>query len=229
MVKPVKELKYLRKIPYFSELEDEKLEKLHNIATLKPVKKGCIIFTEGQKGEAIYFVKTGKIKISKISSVGKEYTIKIMEEGDVFGESTLFIGGEYPATAEAIEDSEILELRNKDIEDLILKDTQIALSIIKILAKRLKYIAVVIENLALRDSVGRTASILLTFARERGISTKEGILVEIDLKRQELANLAGTSRENITRILSQMDRDGIIKLGKDKILIKDLEELRKML
>ncbi|AAM25877.1 CRP/FNR family transcriptional regulator [Caldanaerobacter subterraneus subsp. tengcongensis MB4] len=225
----MKELKYLRKIPYFSELEDEKLEKLHNIATLKPVKKGCIIFTEGQKGEAIYFVKTGKIKISKISSVGKEYTIKIMEEGDVFGESTLFIGGEYPATAEAIEDSEILELRNKDIEDLILKDTQIALSIIKILAKRLKYIAVVIENLALRDSVGRTASILLTFARERGISTKEGILVEIDLKRQELANLAGTSRENITRILSQMDRDGIIKLGKDKILIKDLEELRKML
>ncbi|MEW9082324.1 MAG: Crp/Fnr family transcriptional regulator [Caldanaerobacter subterraneus] len=225
----MKELEYLRKIPYFSELEDEKLEKLHNIATLKPVKKGCIIFTEGQKGEAIYFVKTGKIKISKISSVGKEYTIKIMEEGDVFGESTLFIGGEYPATAEAIEDSEILELRNKDIEDLILKDTQIALSIIKILAKRLKYIAVVIENLALRDSVGRTASILLTFARERGISTKEGILVEIDLKRQELANLAGTSRENITRILSQMDRDGIIKLGKDKILIKDLEELRKML
>jgi CRP/FNR family transcriptional regulator len=225
----VKELEYLRKIPYFSELEDEKLEKLHNIATLKPVKKGCIIFTEGQKGEAIYFVKTGKIKISKISSVGKEYTIKIMEEGDVFGESTLFIGGEYPATAEAIEDSEILELKNKDIEDLILKDTQIALSIIKILAKRLKYIAVVIENLALRDSVGRTASILLTFARERGISTKEGILVEIDLKRQELANLAGTSRENITRILSQMDRDGIIKLGKDKILIKDLEELRKML
>ncbi|MGB9808934.1 MAG: Crp/Fnr family transcriptional regulator, partial [Caldanaerobacter sp.] len=210
-------------------LEDEKLEKLHNIATLKPVKKGCIIFTEGQKGEAIYFVKTGKIKISKISSVGKEYTIKIMEEGDVFGESTLFIGGEYPATAEAIEDSEILELKNKDIEDLILKDTQIALSIIKILAKRLKYIAVVIENLALRDSVGRTASILLTFARERGIFTKEGILVEIDLKRQELANLAGTSRENITRILSQMDRDGIIKLGKDKILIKDLEELRKML
>ncbi|MDI3519602.1 MAG: family transcriptional regulator, cyclic receptor protein [Caldanaerobacter sp.] len=225
----MKELEYLRKIPYFSELEDEKLEKLHNIATLKPVKKGCIIFTEGQKGGAIYFVKTGKIKISKISSVGKEYTIKIMEEGDVFGESTLFIGGEYPATAEAIEDSEILELRNKDIEDLILKDTQIALSIIKILAKRLKYIAVVIENLALRDSVGRTASILLTFARERGISTKEGILVEIDLKRQELANLAGTSRENITRILSQMDRDGIIKLGKDKILIKDLEELRKML
>lgn len=226
---PVKELEYLRKIPYFSELEGQQLEKLHNIATLKPVKKGCIIFTEGQKGEAIYFVKTGKIKISKISSVGKEYTIKIMEEGDVFGESTLFIGGEYPATAEAIEDSEILELKNKDIEDLILKDTQIALSIIKILAKRLKYIAVVIENLALRDSVGRTASILLTFARERGISTKEGILVEIDLKRQELANLAGTSRENITRILSQMDRDGIIKLGKDKILIKDFEELRKML
>jgi CRP/FNR family transcriptional regulator len=225
----VKELEYLRKIPYFSELENKKLEKLHNIATLKPVKKGCIIFTEGQKGEAVYFVKTGKIKISKISSVGKEYTIKIMEEGDVFGESTLFIGGEYPATAEAIEDSEILELKNKDIEDLILKDAQIALSIIKILAKRLKYIAVVIENLALRDSVGRTASILLTFARERGISTKEGILVEIDLKRQELANLAGTSRENITRILSQMDRDGIIKLSKDKILIKDLEELRKML
>jgi len=219
---------YLKEIPFFSEISEENLAELDNISKVRHLKKGTILFIEGNKAESIFIVKDGKIKISKISSVGKEYIIKIMESGDIFAESTLFIGGEYPATAEAVEDAQIIEIKNSDIENLILKNSAIARSIIKLMAKRLKNIAVIIENLALKDSIGRTASVLLIFAKERGIPTKEGILVEIELKRHELANLVGTSRENISRILSQMDRDGIISLSKDKILIKDLEKLRKM-
>ncbi|HCD10178.1 MAG TPA: Crp/Fnr family transcriptional regulator, partial [Thermoanaerobacter sp.] len=105
----------------------------------------------------------------------------------------------------------------------------IALSIIKLMAKRLKNVAVIIENLALRDSIGRTASVLLTFAKERGINTKEGILLNLNLNRQDLANIVGTSRENVTRILSQMDKEGIIHLDRQKIIIKDIERLREML
>lgn len=219
---------YLKEIPFFSEISEENLAELDNISKVRHLKKGTILFIEGNKAESIFIVKDGKIKISKISSVGKEYIIKIMESGDIFAESTLFIGGEYPATAEVVEDAQIIEIKNSDIENLILKNSAIARSIIKLMAKRLKNIAVIIENLALKDSIGRTASVLLIFAKERGIPTKEGILVEIELKRHELANLVGTSRENISRILSQMDRDGIISLSKDKILIKDLEKLRKM-
>ncbi len=220
---------YLKKVPYFNELEDKSLEEIHKISTINFFKKGSIIFMEGEKGEAIYFVKSGKVKISKTSSIGKEYIIKIMEKGDVFAESILFVGGEYPATAEAIEDSEVIMLKNKDIENLILKNTEIALSIIKLMAKRLKNVAVIIENLALRDSIGRTASVLLTFAKERGINTKEGILLDLNLNRQDLANIVGTSRENVTRILSQMDKEGIIHLDRQKIIIRDIEKLKEML
>ncbi|MGB9679721.1 MAG: Crp/Fnr family transcriptional regulator [Thermoanaerobacteraceae bacterium] len=219
---------YLKEIPFFREIGEENLTELNNISKIRHLKKGTILFIEGNKAESIFIVKNGKIKISKISSVGKEYIIKIMESGDIFAESTLFIGGEYPATAEVVEDAQVVEIKNSDIENLILKNSVIALSIIKLMAKRLKNIAVIIENLALKDSIGRTASVLLTFAKERGISTKEGILVEIELKRQELANLVGTSRENISRNLSQMDKDGIISLSKDKILIRDLEKLRNL-
>lgn len=220
---------YLKKVPYFNELEDKSLEEIHKISTINFFKKGSIIFMEGEKGEAIYFVKSGKVKISKTSSIGKEYIIKIMEKGDVFAESVLFVGGEYPATAEAIEDSEVIMLKNQDIENLILKNSKIALSIIKLMAKRLKNVAVIIENLALRDSIGRTASVLLTFAKERGINTKEGILLNLNLNRQDLANIVGTSRENVTRILSQMDKEGIIHLDRQKIIIKDIERLKEML
>ncbi|MDI3501734.1 MAG: family transcriptional regulator, cyclic receptor protein, partial [Thermoanaerobacter sp.] len=150
---------YLKKVPYFNELEDKSLEEIHKILIIKSFKKGSIIFMEGEKGEAIYFVRSGKVKISKTSSTGKEYIIKIMEKGDIFAESVLFVGGEYPATAEAIEDSEVIVLKNQDIENLILKNSEIALSIIKLMAKRLKNVAVIIENLALRDSIGRTASV----------------------------------------------------------------------
>ena len=220
---------YLKKVPYFNELEDKSLEEIHKILIIKSFKKGSIIFMEGEKGEAIYFVKSGKVKISKTSSTGKEYIIKIMEKGDIFAESVLFVGGEYPATAEAIEDSEVIVLKNQDIENLILKNSEIALSIIKLMAKRLKNVAVIIENLALRDSIGRTASVLLTFAKERGINTKEGILLDLNLNRQDLANIVGTSRENVTRILSQLDKDGVIRLDRQRILIKDIEKLKEML
>ncbi|SHF03092.1 CRP/FNR family transcriptional regulator, anaerobic regulatory protein [Thermoanaerobacter uzonensis DSM 18761] len=220
---------YLKKVPYFNELEDKSLEEIHRISTINFFKKGSIIFMEGEKGEAMYFVKSGKVKISKTSSIGKEYIIKIMEKGDVFAESILFVGGEYPATAEAIEDSEVIMLKNQDIENLILKNSEIALSIIKLMAKRLKNVAVIIENLALRDSIGRTASVLLTFAKERGINAKEGILLDLNLNRQDLANIVGTSRENVTRILSQMDKEGIIHLDRQKIIIRDIEKLKEML
>ncbi|MBT1279379.1 Crp/Fnr family transcriptional regulator [Thermoanaerobacter sp. AC272] len=220
---------YLKKVPYFNELEDKSLEEIHKISIIKSFKKGSIIFMEGEKGEAIYFVRSGKVKISKTSSTGKEYIIKIMEKGDIFAESVLFVGGEYPATAEAIEDSEVIVLKNQDIENLILKNSEIALSIIKLMAKRLKNVAVIIENLALRDSIGRTASVLLTFAKERGINTKEGILLDLNLNRQDLANIVGTSRENVTRILSQLDKDGVIRLDRQRILIKDIEKLKEML
>ncbi|HHY79824.1 Crp/Fnr family transcriptional regulator [Thermoanaerobacter thermohydrosulfuricus] len=220
---------YLKKVPYFNELEDKSLEEIHKISTINFFKKGSIIFMEGEKGEAIYFVKSGKVKISKTSSIGKEYIIKIMEKGDVFAESILFVGGEYPATAEAIEDSEVIMLKNKDIENLILKNTEIALSIIKLMAKRLKNVSYIIENLALRDSIGRTASVLLTFAKERGVNVKEGILLNLNLNRQDLANIIGISRETVTRVLSQMDKEGIIKLNRNKVIIKDIERLREML
>lgn len=219
---------YLRKIPYFNTLNENSLKELNSITIIKEYEKGSTIFFEGDTGDAIYFVKSGKVKISKISQQGKEHIIKIMEEGNIFAESLLFIGGVYPATAEAIEDSVVIVLKNKDIENLILKNNEIALGIIKLMAKRLQNVAVIIENLALKDSLGRTVSILLTIAREKGIKNKEGISIELNLSRQDLANMVGTSRENVIRILSQLDKEDVIKLERHKIIIKDMDRLKNM-
>ncbi|AFK85548.1 MULTISPECIES: Crp/Fnr family transcriptional regulator [Thermoanaerobacterium] len=219
---------YLRKIPYFNVLSESSLFEINKIAVEKEYKKNTVIFYEGDEGDAIYFVKKGKVKISKISQQGKEHIIRIMEDGDIFAESLLFIGGKYPATAEAIEDSKIIVLKNKDIENLILNNNEVALGIIKLMAKRLQNVAVIIENLALKDSLGRTVSILLTFAREKGIQGKDGIAIELNLSRQDLANMVGTSRENMTRILSQLDKEGVIKLERHAIIIKDVNALKNL-
>lgn len=219
---------YLRKIPYFNVLSESSLFEINKIAVEKEYKKNTVIFYEGDEGDAIYFVKKGKVKISKISQQGKEHIIRIMEDGDIFAESLLFIGGKYPATAEAIEDSKIIVLKNKDIENLILNNNEVALGIIKLMAKRLQNVAVIIENLALKDSLGRTVSILLTFAREKGIQGKDGIAIELNLNRQDLANMVGTSRENMTRILSQLDKEGVIKLERHAIIIKDVNALKNL-
>ncbi|MDE4542966.1 Crp/Fnr family transcriptional regulator [Thermoanaerobacterium sp. R66] len=219
---------YLKKIPYFNVLSESSLFEINKIAVEKEYKKNTVIFYEGDEGDAIYFVKKGKVKISKISQQGREHIIRIMEDGDIFAESLLFIGGKYPATAETIEDSKIIMLKNKDVENLILNNNEVALSIIKLMAKRLQNVAVIIENLALKDSLGRTVSILLTFAREKGIQGKDGIAIELNLSRQDLANMVGTSRENMTRILSQLDKEGVIKLERHAIIIKDVNALKNL-
>ncbi|MBM7624138.1 Crp/Fnr family transcriptional regulator [Sporohalobacter salinus] len=222
--------KVLKDTPYFATLSEKHLEKIVNLMINREYKEEEVIFFEEEKGKGLFFIKSGKVKIAKMVETGEEQILHILKQGEIFAEVVLFDGGNYPATAIAMEDSQIGILRNKDIEELITEVPEIALEILKVMSKRLRRAQQTIRNLGLKNTESRTASILLQLAKEHGIGSRDNNQVEINLSlsQQELANLVGATRETISRVLGKLKEKNLIANSRQQIVIKDLVGLRKV-
>ncbi|AKL94106.1 transcriptional regulator, Crp/Fnr family [Clostridium aceticum] len=216
----------LKKIPAFSQLNENNVESISKITVERNFKKGAIIFMEGDPGEAFYFIKSGKVKIYKTTLDGREHIFTILSEGGVFAEVTLFNDIPYPASAEILEDAEIGMIKNTDLENLIRNNAEIALQIIKVLSKKLFYSQQKVKELALGDTYMRIAKTLLTFAKEHGKETSNGVEIKLNISRQELANMIGTARETVSRALGQFKKEGSVDIEGRKIVIRDIEKLK---
>lgn len=217
---------YLRQISIFSELKEEFLEKIHNISSPRRYGKGRIIIMEGEPGEAFFYVKSGLIKISKLSSDGREHILHILNEGHIFAEVTLFSKTVYPATAEVLEEAEIGMIKNEELEKVLMQNPELALQLIKYLNKRLVEAHMKIRNLALYDTYGRTAQALLKLAEDYGKKSSKGIELDLNISRQELANIVGTTRETVIRALTTFKKEHSIDIDKNTITITDLEKVK---
>jgi CRP/FNR family transcriptional regulator len=220
-----KSIAFIKHIPIFAHLSDESLKKITSITVEKKYRKGTIIFMEGDPGEAIFFIKSGKVKISKTSSDGRELILNIYGDGDVFAEVTIFNDVQYPATAEVIEDAVIGMIMNKELEELVKRNADLALQIIKILNKRLYMSQMKLKQMALSDTYVRTAQMIIKLAQEHGIEKDGMIELKLELSRQELANMIGTARETVSRALSQFKKEGSIDISGKKIIVKNMKKL----
>lgn len=220
---------YIKKLSFFSELDDESIEKIMGIVIERKYKKNMVIFMEGEPAEGVYFVKKGKVKIFKNTQEGKEHIIHFMEDGDVFAEACLFVGGNYPASSEAMEDSEIYMIRNKDLEIFLEKYPKIALHIMSVMGRRLQLVSQQIENLALRDAYGKTVALVVQLAKNSGLELKDGVVIKTNLSRQDMGNMVGLTRETFTRALSTMKQDGAIDIEKDEIRVISVKRLKSWL
>lgn len=217
---------YLKQISIFSQLRDEYLQKVDSISISRNYAKGRIIFMEGEPGEAFFYIKSGLVKISKLSNDGREHILHILNEGHVFAEVTLFNNASYPATAEVLEDAQIGMIKNRDLEKLMVENPEISLELIKYLNNRLIEAQNKVRNLALYDTFGRTAQALVKLAEDYGKKTREGIELDLNLSRQELANIVGTTRETVIRVLAAFKKEKSIELDKSSIVIKDIEKVK---
>jgi len=222
-------IEYLKKINLFSYLDDQQLSEVDRLVMERNYQKGRIIFVEGEPGEAVYFLREGRVKISKQSDDGREQILHFIHPGEMFAEVILFDGGDYPATAEAVEDSKIGLIKNQEMERITLNNPGIALGILKIMSRRLRMAQKQINDLALMDTSRRMASTLLFLAAEQGISCERGLAIDISLTNQDLANMIGTSRETANRILSDMRRQKALEVDKKQIVITDMKRLKSWL
>lgn len=219
----------LRKIMLFSYLDGQQLAEIDNMIMERNYQKGRILFVEGEPGDAVFFLREGRVKISKQSEDGREQILHFIHPGEMFAEVVLFDGGPYPATAEAVEDSRIGLIKNTDMERITLSNPGIALGILKIMSRRLRYAQKQINDLALMDTSRRMASTLLFLAAEQGVPSDKGTVIDMSLTNQDLANMIGTSRETANRILSDLRRQKAVQVDKKQIVITDIKRLKSWL
>ncbi|MFV9510125.1 Crp/Fnr family transcriptional regulator [Tepidibacillus sp. LV47] len=221
---PTKEI--INLIPLLAELSDQNKELLQNALTVKQVRKGTILFIENDPADAIYFLREGKVRLSKSTPDGKEIILNIRKPGDLFAEAALFRKTTYPATAEMLEDGEVVMIRNEDLEKIIHRYPEIGISVIQIMGQRLHVAQTILRDVALYGKFGALASALIRLAEDYGMQTKDGIKIQLSLTHQELANFIGAARENVNRMMSQLEKNGILTMKRGKICIKNLEELK---
>ncbi|WP_406678160.1 Crp/Fnr family transcriptional regulator [Moorella sp. ACPs] len=216
---------FLRQIPVFADLSPEELQHIASLALVRRYRKNMYIFMQGEPGDAIYFVKKGAIKLFQVLEDGREKILHFVREGEIFAEVLLFEGGPYPATAETMEDTEVGIIRNADMERLLSRHGEMAVKIIKVMSRRLRQAQEHIRDLALKGAYGRLASILLQLARDYGTPREDGVTIDLNLSQQELANLIGTSRETVARILSDFKRLGAVGVERQRITILSPQKL----
>ncbi|MFZ5943095.1 MAG: Crp/Fnr family transcriptional regulator [Bacillota bacterium] len=223
----VKNQAFLKKVGLFKDLDDNLLNLISGVIEEKSFPKGKIIFMEGDPGSALYFVKSGKVKISKVSETGREIIIHILGTGDIFAEVTLFQEkSTYPASAEVIEDAEIGMIKNDKLENLVSANPRIALQLIRALTGKILTIQERIRHLGANDAVERTIQVLIALAEGHGRKTKAGTELCVNITRQDLAAFVGTTRETISRILSKLNQAEVVDISGKSIVITDMEGLK---
>jgi CRP/FNR family transcriptional regulator len=215
----------LKDLIVFQNLDPEELELLCQNSYAKLYEKDEIIFFENDSVKKLYLLVNGKVKLSMLSAEGKEKVLTILQEGDIFGELSLFDEDPHPLTAEAMDDARLLIIPWNEMEKMIIKRPSLAIKIIEALSKKTRLLTSQVRELVFQDAAGRLASLLSRLAEDFGREIEEGTVIDLVLTHQEIANLIGSSRVTVTKLINKFIDDGMITIKKRKIIIKDFESL----
>ena len=222
------EIKLLKKVPFFNALKDKELEKLAKLSSLHKYGKDNVIFLEEDTGNSLFIINKGRVKISRISNEGKEVILAILKEGDFFGEMSMISGEKRSANVIPIENSELLILRADDFFNILNSHPEIAILLLKELAKRLRMADTQIKSLSLLDAVSRVASALIQLVETNGVLKEGKMIIEKLPSRQDLANIAGTSRETVSRAINLFIKEGFISKDGDNVIIEKPGKFRNL-
>ena len=219
---------FLNFVPIFSELPPETIEKISQIGNRKSYKKENVILMEEEAGGALFVIITGKVKVARSSHDGREVILSILSDSDFFGEMALLDGMTRSATVIALEDTELFIIQRDDFLGMLRDHPEIAIALLQELTKRLRSADVKIKALSLKDAEGKVATVILQLADDIG-KIRQGI-VEIDKLplQQDLANMAGTSRETISRTLHSFTKKGLAELEGSKLKILNYEKFKEL-
>ena len=218
----------LRRCPLFSGLKEEDLKRIRAIALPKHVAKKGILFSEGEEARGFYVILTGRVKLFKISPGGKELILHVVSAPDAFAEASLFLEGKYPAFAQALSDSQLLFFPGREFIQLIERNPRLSINMIVSLSTFLKRLAVLIEELSLKEVSSRIAKYVMDLST-RGVKDGKSLReVELDLSKTQLAMKLGTISETLSRTLSKMKAKRMIDVQKNKIVILNREALEEL-
>jgi CRP/FNR family transcriptional regulator, cyclic AMP receptor protein len=220
---------FLSNVPLFKGAPERALEVAASVVQPRIYDSETVIFQEGDKGEALYILTEGMVKLSKVDLGGYEKTLTILQPPEFFGEMALLGNTTRSATAIALGRIHTYLLFADDFNKLIQTYPTVSLNLTTTLAQRLRGMDDEAQILSYKDAQGRVAFVLLRLYRSGVIELDKNGFALVKLTHQDLANLAGTSRETVTRALKVLENEGVIETKPKEIIITDIQGLEEVL
>jgi CRP-like cAMP-binding protein len=211
--------------PLFRGLAPATLDRIAGLAVQRTYRRGEIVFSAGDAGDALFGVVSGRIRISTGNADGREIFLNIMEPGDTFGEIALLDGGTRTATATAMDASELVSLRRDPLFGLLEKEPKATLELLRLCGERLRWTSGLLEDAALLDAPARLAKRLLSLSELHGEDGDGGRSVRIS--QEELANFLGVSRQAVNEQLQEWKAKGWLALGRGTVTVRDAAGLKR--
>jgi len=218
----------LRDIPLFSELSIEQLRKISSFSKIKRFTKNEIIFNENNAYVGFYILLKGTVKVYKISSKGKESVVHIIKPLAAFADIPLFEGGNYPVSAEALEESLALLIPKEQFLELIHNEPEISLKMLAGFAKRLKSLINQLEDISSNEVPNRLAKYLLREIKISGTENLPEPFIKLSVPKSTVASYIGTITETLSRVFKKLQNEKIIRVSGKKIFITDLKKLKNL-
>ena len=217
----------LKSVTLFADLEEGELERFSHVAVPRSFPAGTRVFHEGDDSDACYIVKEGSFRVTREHSDGRAITLATLGPGEIFGELAMLDGDQRSASAEALTEGELLALPANDVRALLARHPEISLKLVAGLVRRLRAANVRLSRQSFQTVPSRVAGILAQLSRDAtdgdGDATEE---VTIEMNQTDLAQLAGTSRESVSRFLAELERAGVVRSGRGRVTVLEPEKLR---
>jgi CRP/FNR family transcriptional regulator, cyclic AMP receptor protein len=218
-------IELLRRVPLFSELSDPELERIAQVAIPRSFPNDTRVFHEGDPGDACFIVRSGSCRVTREHPDGRAITLANLGPGAIFGELAMLDGEARSASVEATEDTDLLALPASDMRALIREHPGMAEKLVVALTRRLREANERIARQSFQTVPSRVAGVLDQLLAEDRMTPTVRDGVTIRLRQSDLAQLAGTSRESVSRFLATLERAGVVQVGRGRVTILEPERL----
>ena len=215
------DLDFLRSVSIFSDLSESELANIKEICTTRKYPKNSMIILEEEMGDVVFIVMSGTVKITRVNDEGKEVILAMLGSGEVFGEMAILDGESRSANALSQENCEVVTINREDFLNLLKTNNRVSLNLMTEFAIRLRKSDQQIEALSLDDAEHRIGVSILNLAEELGVIRHGAVPIENLPYQQDIANMAGTSRETVSRVMKIFEERGLITKSGHKLSIQD--------
>ena len=228
MLPPEEKLRLLRMVDILEPLSRKEIKELSLRIPDTYVEQGRILYTPQEKSEALFMLKKGRVRIYRVGPDGREFTLKVVGAGTVFGEMSLTAQRLENAYAEAMEPVVICKMRRDDLVRLVMDKPQVGLKVMSVLSERLSLAEDLMEDIALKEVPARLASFILRLIESEGVVTSEGYKVPTRYTHRQVATMIGSKRETVTKAFTLLQQAGAVELKWRRIHVKDIETLQRV-
>ncbi|MCH7515698.1 MAG: Crp/Fnr family transcriptional regulator [Bacteroidetes bacterium] len=220
---------YLENFNIFKNLDADSMEELNRITSMQNISKNQPIYFPKEPSNSIFFLKKGRVKLTRMSSDGKEMILGLVNKGEVFGEMAFLDEEERKDFATTLDECLICTINKDDFKQFVKSNPELNLRLTKLIGLKMRKYTERIEELVFKDAEQRVVSFLLSFANENGKQIGDEIFVKPFLKHQDIAALTACSRQTVNSVLTDLREKKIINFDRKKLIIHDREELQRRL